>query len=67
MNEEIDLEELRSRFFKVYSNVPLGFRNEIVSVVDDEPITWTVAYIEINNATEKSENILTTLSSLSII
>ena len=67
MSNEVSLEELQSRFYKVYANVPLNLRNEIVIVLDNDPITWSVAFIEVETGSEKSEMILTELNKLAII
>jgi len=54
-------------FFKVYSNVPLEERKNVVAVLDDEPISWVTAYREIKNKTKKGEKILKILLELEII
>ena len=55
------------RFIKIYSNLPLNVRKEIVLVIDDEPITWNVAYREIRGKTELGKTILKKLEALKII
>jgi len=55
------------RFMRVYSDLPLKLRKEIVMVIDEEPITWNAAYIEVKNGTEKGKKILEKLASLGII
>lgn len=55
------------RFMKVYSNLPINLRKEIIVVIDDKPITWDVAYVEIKNNTKLSERILKKLIELDII
>ncbi len=67
MSNSIAPGELKSRFYKVYANVPLNLRNEIVLVLDKEPISWSVAYIEIETSSARAEQILTELEKLSII
>ena len=62
-----NLEELQAAFFRVYANVPLNIRQQIVVVIDGKPISWDVAFIEVNSMTEKSESILHTLRNLAII
>ena len=57
----------KEQFIKVYSNLPLGVRKEIVLVIDKQPITWGVAYIEVENDTPLSKNILMKLKELAII
>ena len=59
--------ELKERFYKVYNNLPLGLRGEIILVINDEPITWKVARLEIDNNTLLSKEILEKLASLGII
>lgn len=61
------VEGLRERFLKIYADIPLNIRKEIVLVLEKEPITWNVAYIEVLNNTEKSKNILKLLRELKII
>ncbi len=58
---------LRDRFLKIYADIPLNPRKEIVLVIDKEPITWNVAYVEISSKTEKSKQILKMLEELRII
>ena len=62
-----NIEELRERFLKIYADIPLNIRKEIVLVLGKEPITWNVAYVEVLNNTEKSKGILKLLEELKII
>ncbi len=57
----------KTRFYQIYGNLPLGARNEFVAIIDNEPISWNAAFIEIDNNTEKSEEILDRLVELGII
>ncbi|MBU4245713.1 MAG: hypothetical protein ABIF85_03660 [Nanoarchaeota archaeon] len=57
----------RERFLKIYANIPLNLRKEIILVFDNEPITWNVAYVEIFNKTDKSKKILKKLEELKLI
>lgn len=59
--------ELREEFLKIYADLPLALRSEIILVLDDEPITWNAAYVEVYNNTEKSIKILKKLKDLKII
>jgi len=52
---------------KVYSNLPLNLRKDIVIVIDKEPITWNVAYLEVDQKTKKGKKILKKLEELKII
>lgn len=61
-------EGLKEKFLKVYANLPLGIRREIILVLDDNrPITWDVAYIEVEADTVLSKTILEKLENLKII
>ena len=60
--------ENKDRFLKVYSNLPINLRNEVILVLPDKgPITWNVAFLEINNETELGKTILKKLVELKII
>jgi hypothetical protein len=54
-------------FLRAYSNLPLGLRNEIILIINNKPITWNVAYIEINKNTKIGEEILKKLIELKLI
>lgn len=58
---------LQTKFLQIYANLPLNQRNEIIVVVDDEPLTWNAARIEIENNTDKGKEILEKLVALGII
>ncbi len=59
---------LKEKFLKIYANLPLGIREEIVVVLDDKgPLTWNAAYLEIVNNTPLSEKILNQLDELEVI
>jgi len=58
----------REKFLKIYANLPLGVRQEIILVLEEKgPITWDVAFIEVDNDTELSKIILEKLEKLQII
>jgi len=59
--------ELRERFLKIYPDLPLSLRKEIILVISKEPITWNAAYVEVFNNTAKSKEILEKLRELKII
>jgi hypothetical protein len=60
-------ETIKERFLKVYANLPLGVREEIVLVIYEKPITWNAAYLEVNNDTKNSQVILKKLEELKIL
>ncbi len=58
----------KERFLKIYANLPLGVRQEIVLVLDDgRTITWDVAFFEVENDTEFSKIILEKLEKINLI
>lgn len=57
----------RAKFFEVYANIPLGVRNEIIVVVDGEPLSWKAAKLEVEQDTPKSKEILDILTKLKIL
>ncbi|MFQ5621088.1 MAG: hypothetical protein ACE5FT_04555 [Candidatus Nanoarchaeia archaeon] len=61
-------DDLRSRFLKAYSGLPLSLRKEIILVLDEKgPITWEVAYVEVENKTDLGNLILQKLAELNFI
>lgn len=59
----------KERFLKIYANLPINVREEIIYVVlpEKQPITWNVAYLEVKNNTSLGEDILKRLEELKII
>ena len=58
----------KEQFLKIYSNLPVNLRNEIIAVLPNVgPVTWNVAYLEISNDTELGKKILEKLSNFKII
>lgn len=62
-------EELTSRekFLKVYSNLPLPVRDEVVYIEESKPLTWNVCYMEVVHDTDLGKKILKRLEELQII
>jgi len=57
--------EKKKRFLMVYQNLPLSERKNTILVLEDKkakpeknPVSWDVAYIEIDQETELGESIL---------
>lgn len=57
----------KARFLQIYANLPLNLRQEIIVVIDNEPLTWNAAKIEIENDTKKGKEILEKLVKLRIL
>lgn len=64
---EVSSMELKERFYKVYNNLPLNLREEVVLAIGKEPITWKIAKLEVDQDTALSREILAKLSELEII
>ena len=62
-----DIEALRSRFLKKYASIPLNLRDEIVAVVDDEPVSWAAAFVEVQGKTQKGDKILELMEGLRLL
>ena len=58
----------RDSFFRFYANLPIGVRREVVLDLSERgPITWEVAYREINENSELGKVILQKLVELGFI
>ena len=58
----------RDSFFRFYANLPIGVRREVVLDLPERgPITWEVAYREINENSELGKIILQKLVELGFI
>ena len=61
----------REKFLKVYSNLPIVARKDIVLVLEKDgvkqPVTWEVAYGEILNELPNANHMLDILEKLGII
>ena len=62
------MEQLRERFLKIYANIPLSLRDDIILVLEKKgPISWNVAYIEIKEKSGYAQAILQGLEELKLI
>jgi len=59
--------EGKERFLKVYANLPIGMRTEIIAIVDGKPITWNVAFDEIEKETEAGKKVIKQLAERGMI
>ena len=57
----------KERFVEIYSNLPLGVRREIILVIENKPITWNAAYVEVSEDTTLGKEILKKIENLGII
>lgn len=61
------MEGTKEKFLKIYANLPIPVREEIVLKIDEKTISWNVAYLEISQDTTLSKTILEKLEKLQII
>ena len=64
MNKKISLDK---KFRTIYASLPLNVRTEIIVVINGKPISWNLAFEEIENETNLSKEILKALENLEII
>ncbi|MFA5433696.1 MAG: hypothetical protein WC319_12625 [Candidatus Paceibacterota bacterium] len=58
----------REKFLKIYANLPIGVREEIIITLDDgKTVSWNAAFFEVENRTALSEIILEKLEKVKII
>lgn len=57
----------KEKFLKVYANLPLGVRQEIVVVHESQPMAWDAVYIEVVNDTPLSVVLLEKLAKMNLI
>lgn len=61
------MDSVATKFQQIYVNLPLNQRQEVVVVIDDEPISWNAVKLEIDNDTDKGKQALEILVKLGII
>lgn len=59
--------DLKTQFYQKYANLPVGVRNDIIVVVDNEELTWNSLKLELNSDTEIGKKALLILVSLGIL
>jgi len=57
----------KEEFLKVYANLPVPERAQIIAIIGDETYSWNTAHIEISNNTKLGEQILKKLRELEIL
>jgi len=60
---------LKERFLRVYGNLPLSLREDVVLTLGEKdiPMTWNAVYFEIKSDSEVSQELLEKLSALGFI
>ena len=62
-----DFALLKSRFLKTYSNLPIQVRKEVISIIDEKPLSWNIVYSEVENDTVIGKKALKKLEELGFI
>lgn len=58
----------KERFFRVYANLPVGLRDQVVVVLPEVgPLSWNAAYAEMSNSTKLGDTIVERLIEHKII
>ncbi|MFH1170389.1 MAG: hypothetical protein V1704_02425 [Candidatus Vogelbacteria bacterium] len=58
----------KDRFFRVYANLPVGLRDQVIIVLPEVgPMSWNAVYIEVSNNTKLGDTIVEKLVELKII
>jgi hypothetical protein len=58
----------RERFFRVYANLPVGLRDQVIIALPDiGPMSWNAVYVEVNSNTKLGDTIVDKLIELKII
>lgn len=61
-------EQQKRQFYKIFASLPINLREEVILVIPGKgPISWQVAYLEVDNNTELGAMILEKLCDLKII
>ena len=55
------------KFHTMYANLPIPLRQEIVAVVDDEPMTFNVIRLELKNHTQMGHEALDQMIRIGIL
>jgi len=61
------MEDEKAKFLKIFQDIPENLRKDIITVIEEKPYSWNVAYIEIKNDTELGKKILKAIKELGII
>ena len=61
------MNDLESRFYKTLANLPLGVRDEIVLVINSQPMTWNVIKLEVDIKSKLSKEALKLMNELKLL
>lgn len=55
------------QFLKVYANLPVPERTQIIAIIDKKTYSWDAAFIEVSNNTKLGQRIVKKLEEMKII
>jgi hypothetical protein len=58
---------LKEDFLRIYADIPINIRSQIILVFNGEPITWNVVYTEVIGNSKRSGEMLKKLKELGLI
>ena len=61
------MDGFKSRFYKTFANLPLGVRDEIVLVMNGQPMTWNVIKLEVDIDSKLAKEALKLMSELKLL
>ena len=61
------IEQLHTDYLKMFLNLPLIIRKDIIAVIDECPMSYNVCHLEIKSKTEMGERILRYLEKLDLV
>ena len=61
------MSDLKSRFYKTFANLPLGVRDEIVLVINNQAMTWNVIKLEVDIKSKLSKEALELMNELKLL
>lgn len=59
--------DLKANFYRTFADLPLGVRDEIIVVIDGQPMTWNVVKIEVDTDSDVSKKALKILQDLKFL
>lgn len=62
-----ELEDLRAKFLRAYSNLPEPERYQVVAIIEEKPYSWNAAHPEVSNGTKLGNKILEKMKLVGIL
>ena len=59
--------DLRAKFLSIYPNLPVPERSQVIVIINNEPCSWNVVYVEVKNNTKLGIRMLEKMHKLELI